>query len=273
MRARGVQIRKPPEPSSQRVRLAEPIPYPLWPREAEHFPGARFRIAHVGEARKHAGTFINKWQGLSIVLPLEPSTSITGGLLLDRRDLLTPVRGFCLDDADRVLVDEQNVIGGADIRLILTNGNPEACTEVDFLLILNKPASLLQHRINVVACLLFGCLVGFRHSDHPPCAFDPELVGGPSASSAWCSSTYVRMNSRSTWAAGLSCAWHTCTKRSRRSLCTLMRKPVSFISISVANGCTFVEKTLPLEKLTGASQWQSRKQGLTILPPKPENST
>ena len=28
-----------------------------------------------------------------------------------------------------------------------------------------------------------------------------------------------------------------------------MRKPVSFISISVANGCTFVEKYLPLEKL------------------------
>ena len=187
-----------------------------------------------------------------------------------------PIRRFTADGAydHRSVYDQLSAAGTENVVIVIPpRRSAEACTEVDFLLILNKPASLLQHRINVVARLLFGCLVDSWHSDHPPFAFDLELVGGASASNAWCSSTYVRMNSRSTWEAGLSCAWHTCTKRSRRSRCTLMRKPVSFISASVANGCTFVEKTLPLEKLTGASQRQLRKQGLAILPPKPENST
>ena len=66
-------------------------------------------------------------------------------MLLDRGDLLAPILRLGLDDPDRFLVDEENVVGRADIRLILTDGDAEAGAEVDFLLVLNDPPRLGQH--------------------------------------------------------------------------------------------------------------------------------
>ena len=44
-----------------------------------------------------------------------------------------------LDDPNRLLVDEENVVRRTDISLVLANGDPEADAEVDRLLVLNDP--------------------------------------------------------------------------------------------------------------------------------------
>ena len=132
--SRRVQIRKLLEPRTERDRLGVPVLYRLRPREAEHLPRTGFRIACVGETREHAGAFVNEWQGLCIVQPLELGNGIASGLLLDCRDLLAPILRLGLDNADRLLVDEEDVVGWANIRLVLTNDNSEAGTEVDRLL-------------------------------------------------------------------------------------------------------------------------------------------
>ena len=130
------------EPLTKRGRLGEPVLYCLWPREVEHLPGAGLRIAAVGEAREHAGRFIDEWQGLAIVYPLEVGSGISGGLLLDHSDLMAPILTLGLDNAGRFLVDKENVVGGANIRPILTSGDPETSAEVDFIVVLNYPTRI-----------------------------------------------------------------------------------------------------------------------------------
>ena len=55
---------------------------------------------------------------------------------------MAPILTLGLDNAGRFLVDKENVVGWANIRLILTNGDPEASAEVDFLVVLNYPARM-----------------------------------------------------------------------------------------------------------------------------------
>ena len=119
-----------------------PVLYCLWPREVEHLPGSGFWIAAVGEAREHAGRFIDEWQGVLIVHPLEVGSGVAAGLLLDRRDPLAPVLRLGLDDTDGFLVDEEDIVGWANIRLILTNGDSKAGAEVDSLVVLNYPTGI-----------------------------------------------------------------------------------------------------------------------------------
>ena len=121
---RRVQVRKPQESRTKRGLLDEPVPHRPWPGKAEYLPGAGLRIAAVGEAREHPGAFVNEWQRLLIVHPLKLGNGITGGLLLDRRDLLSPILRLGLDHADGLLADEKNIVGWAGIRLILANGDP-----------------------------------------------------------------------------------------------------------------------------------------------------
>ena len=161
--SRGVQHGKPLKARTKRGRLGEPVPYRLRPGKAEHLPGTGPGIAPVCEARNHAGALVNKRQGFAVVHPFEFGGGINGGLLLDRRDLLAPFPRLGLDNAAGFLVDEENVVGGADIRLILANGDPEAGAEIDLLLVLNEPARLREHLVDVVARRLFGCPVGVRH--------------------------------------------------------------------------------------------------------------
>ena len=183
------------------------VPHRFRPWKAEHLPGAGLRIASVGEAREHAGAFVNEWQGLAIIHPLELGGRVTPGLLLDRRDLLAPIFRLGLDHADGFLADEENVVGGAVIRPVFANGYPEAGAEVDLLVVLNHPACLRQHLVDTVPRRFFGCPVGTRHRFTRPLRLARCSSQGRPQASSLCLSTYARMNSRSTWAAGLSCAW------------------------------------------------------------------
>ena len=81
------------------------------------------------------------------------------------------------DHANGFVADEENVVGRTDIGLVFTNGDPGTGTEIDLLLVLNQPACLLQHQVDLVARSLFRCLVEVRHPVHRPFEFRPELVG------------------------------------------------------------------------------------------------
>ena len=71
------------------------------------------------------------------VEPFQLRGRVAAGLIFNRRDLLAPILRLGLHNADGFLVDEENVVGGADIRLVFADGDAEAVTEVDLLLILN----------------------------------------------------------------------------------------------------------------------------------------
>ena len=138
-----------------------PALHRLRPREIEHLPGARSRVASVGETGDHPGAFIHEGQGGAVAQPLEFCGRVTPGLLLNRRDLLAPVFRLGLDHADGFPVDEEHVVGRAGICLIFTDGDAESGAEVDFRL--DLPAGLFQHRVDGVARLLFGGPVLVRH--------------------------------------------------------------------------------------------------------------
>ena len=94
-------------------------------------------------------------------------------MLLDRRDVLTAVIRFCLDDPDRPLADEENVIGGAGVSLIFPNRDAGAGPEVDLPVVLNRPAGFTQPLVDHVPRCLLGCLVGVRH--HSSCVIGSEF--------------------------------------------------------------------------------------------------
>ena len=97
-------------------------------------------------------------------------------MLLDGRYLVAPILRFGLDDANRLLVDEKNIVDRTDISLILADGDPEARTEVNLCLILNDPAGVKQHPVDLVPGGLFGCLVGTPHSVYPLCLCPQRMV-------------------------------------------------------------------------------------------------
>ena len=69
------------------------------------------------------------------------------------------VVGLGFDDANSLLVCEQNVIGRANIRLVLAHSNAEACVEIKCILVLNMPTGRPQAFIDLVPSSLLGSLV------------------------------------------------------------------------------------------------------------------
>ena len=136
----------------------------------------------------YACAFVNEWERLAIVHPLEAGSGVTAGLLLDRGDVLAPMLRLGFDHANGFVADEENVVGRTDIGLVFTNGDTGAGTEVDLLLVLNQPACLLQHQVDLVARSLFGRLVEVRHPVHRPFDFRPEFARVASGNNVWCSS-------------------------------------------------------------------------------------
>jgi hypothetical protein len=75
---------------------------------------------------------------------LELGSRIARGLLFYSGDLLAPIIGFGFDYTDGLFVNEEYVVSGADIGLVLLNGNAETRAKVDPLFFLNGPAGLGQ---------------------------------------------------------------------------------------------------------------------------------
>ena len=131
--------------------------------EIKDLARAGLRVAGIGEARHDARALVDEGKRLLVVEPFQLCGRVASRLIFNRRDLLAPVLGFCLDDADRVLVDEQNVVGGTDIRLVFADGDAEASAEVYLVFRLHLPASLVQQLVDGVARLLFGGAVLVSH--------------------------------------------------------------------------------------------------------------
>ena len=161
--SRGAKRRQSPEPRAQRRRLREPFLLGLRPMEAEHLPRTGSRIAPVGEAGERSGALVDERARLGAVQPLEAGVGIAGGLLLDHGDLPAPLLRLGFDYPDRLAVDEQQVVGGADVGLILPHRYTGAGVEVDRVLRLDAPAGLLQLRVDGVARELLGGAVPVSH--------------------------------------------------------------------------------------------------------------
>ncbi|MCK6389792.1 MAG: hypothetical protein L6Q40_02040 [Azonexus sp.] len=67
------------------------------------------------------------------------------------------------DDADRLFVDKQDIVGRADVGVPFAHSDPDGGGKIDLVPGLHHPASTTQLRINAVAGLLFGVLV-FAHA-------------------------------------------------------------------------------------------------------------
>ena len=131
--------------------------------EAEYLPRTRFGIAQIGKAGERPGALVDDRPRTGAAQPLEAGFGIAGGLLLDRSDLLAPGLRLGLDYADRLPVDEQHVVCGAGVGLILPHRDAGAGVEVDLVLRLNLPAGPLQLHVDRLPRSLLGSAVLFSH--------------------------------------------------------------------------------------------------------------
>ena len=123
----------------ERMRFSRPGGQDPRTVEIEHLPRTGIGVPAVGEAGDDTGALVNKRQGVLIVHPLEGGCGITLGLLLRRRDLLTPGVGLRLDDADSLPLRKEHVIRRSDVGLVLAHRNARGGVEIDSLVILNNP--------------------------------------------------------------------------------------------------------------------------------------
>ena len=117
----------------KRCRFGQPFLERFRAVEIEDFARARLGIAAIGEAGDDAGALVEEGQRLLVVDPLELGGGIAGGLLFDRRDLVAPVLWLGFDDADRLLVHEQHIVGRADVGLVFAHGDARTGVEIDLL--------------------------------------------------------------------------------------------------------------------------------------------
>jgi hypothetical protein len=143
----------------QRFGFRRPFSQSLRAVECENFARARLGITSVGETRDDTSAFVDERQPLFVIDPLKFGGCIGGRLILNGRDLVTPVFGFCLNDSNGASIDEQDIIGGANVSLVLANGNALPRTEVEGCPVLNMPARLGQTSVDLVARYLLRILV------------------------------------------------------------------------------------------------------------------
>lgn len=152
------------KPGAQGGRLGQPLRHRLGSMKGEDFARAGLGIAAIGEARNDARALIYEGQWVFIIYPFERRAGITGGLVLNGRDLVPPILGLGFYDANGLLIHEQNIIGGPDICLIFAHGDAQRSVEINSLLVLNDPACLYQTFVNLIAGLLLRILVWLGHS-------------------------------------------------------------------------------------------------------------
>ena len=126
--------------------------------EGEHFAGAGLGIAIIGKMREDAGAFINKVQR-RVVEIFQLADGISRRLFLDGGQFVAFFLSLGLNDADRLLVHEQNVISWTDAGLIFTHRDAAVGEQIDLLLVLKVPAAGRQLTVNIVPRFLFRVLI------------------------------------------------------------------------------------------------------------------
>ncbi len=125
--------------------------------EPEHTAGPRLGVHPAGEVRLGPRRLVAEWQqpvdheggqrigDVALVLECLRLDARQGRALFLR-----------LDDADRLPVDEQHVVGRASRGHQLPHGHTKAGIQVDSFVVLHHPAGRGEHRIDALPGLLFG---------------------------------------------------------------------------------------------------------------------
>ena len=127
--------------------------------KVEQLACARLGVLPVRETGNNTGALVNKAQWGLVVDPLQGGVSITGGLLFNGGNLVTPCLGFGFNHAHSLFVHEQHIVRRADVGLVFAHGNPGAGIKIDGLAILHDPAGQTKLTIDLVAGALLGGLV------------------------------------------------------------------------------------------------------------------
>src|ERR1700683_2055831 len=127
--------------------------------ESEHLSRPRPRVTPVREPRDDAGALVNERQPFLVLDPLESRAGVAFSLFLSCRDLVAPVFGLRLNNADGAAINEQDVVSGTDVRRVFPHGNPLAGVEVKRILALDMPTNFGQPSVDLVAGDLLWVLV------------------------------------------------------------------------------------------------------------------
>ena len=130
--------------------------------EGEDLAGSGLRVPGVGEAGDLACALIDERERFGVGHPFQPGIGVAPGLLLDRGQADPPLVRLGLDHADRLPVDEENVVGRPYVCLVLADGHARAGVEIECVLVLNMPTGRPQAFIDLVPGKLLGGLVGIR---------------------------------------------------------------------------------------------------------------
>jgi len=158
--AGGIEGGKIMEPGAEGTGGGEILAERLGAVEGEDFAGTGLGVALVGEAGEDAGGLVEEGERDAGRLDVaELGGGVFGGLFLDRGDVVA--EGFSLGfvDADRLAIDEENVVGGTGIGGILADGLTLASEEIDGMIGLHDPAGGAELRVDGVAGDLLGVLV------------------------------------------------------------------------------------------------------------------
>ena len=127
--------------------------------KGEHLTRAGFGVAPIGKSGDDSRAFVDEGQSLFVLDPFELGGGVAFCLFLDRRDFVAPFFGLGFDDADGASIDEEHIVGGADVGLVFAHGDTLSGIEVDLVFVLRIPAGRGQLRVDLVAGDLFGVLV------------------------------------------------------------------------------------------------------------------
>lgn len=79
--------------------------------------------------------------------------------MFNRCNLVAPIFGLGLNDADCTAIYEENVVDRPDVGRVFAYGDAPPNTEVNLVFVLNMPAGLRQLCVHPVTCNLFRLLV------------------------------------------------------------------------------------------------------------------
>jgi hypothetical protein len=97
--------------------------------------------------------------------PFQLGGGVVGGLVLDGGDVLAEGFLLGLDDADRLAIDEEDVVGGAGVGGVFADGLAGPSLKLDGVFVLNGPSRIFKPGAGSCASMavagdLLGILVG-----------------------------------------------------------------------------------------------------------------
>lgn len=96
-----------------------------------------------------AGAFVQEAQRRVVLAPFELGIGVALGLRLVHSEVFAGLVSFCLNDTDRLAVDEQQIIGRARICGVFAHRDTAGGAKVDRLYFLNVPACVPQFSVDL----------------------------------------------------------------------------------------------------------------------------